>query len=86
MDKLTTYRYAVKLSKEGKNHLAYVETLKEQEVWEIPDGTPEEKQDEEMMKAMFRELDEHKKTCEGCTLGRLEEYKEKLRGMGWKGR
>lgn len=60
-------KMAKRLAKEGRNHLYYVSELQEKE-YDLPDGTPEDRIDSMLMELVFKDLEEHKKTCPGCAV------------------
>ena len=74
------------LAKKGANHLLFIESLKTKE-YDVAgfDNWSEKQWDQATEKMMLEDLEEHKKTCAGCTAGRLEELKEELKQKGWRG-
>ncbi len=70
-------RDAAKLAKAGKGHLAYLEELDAKE-YDIPDDTPERKIDQVLFQRLMADMEEHKKTCSGCTVGRLQQLREQM--------
>ena len=81
-----SFKQGALLARKGANHLPFIESLKEKD-YEVHgfDNWTEAQWDAATFEMQLKDLEEHRKSCSGCTAGRLEELKEELKQKGWRG-